>query len=706
MDKYKIEVPEGIRYISEWKGYDLSSYTFPHILNKVLTGCGYTEYCIGSKQNIILVSPRKFLLDNKEEQHPGEVYYFRNEFDIIADYEKDIGTVDKIAVNSSLLSLFSSKNKEEEEKRSKLRAERLQEMKDKLWNYVFKDCIFRNRSAKILVTYDSFRYVKDCLREHGIFDQFQVVVDEFQSIFIDARFKSSTEIELLYQLQDVQKLCFVSATPMLDEYLGRLDEFKNLPYYELDWETLQPGRTKKPKLEIKFTYRALNEELNRIVQKYKDGKFESRRYNEEGRLYEIESREAVFFLNSVKGICQAIRSNRLHVDECNILCAKTDDNEKKVRRAFNEVIRKEREEKIEAGLISRKEKVGLVNPNVEVIGKIPVKGEPHKMFTFCTRTVYLGADFYSTNARTFIFSDSNIDCLSVDISMDLEQILGRQRLDENPWKDMATLIIKTTKEKITRKEFNQKLEKKIEATNNLLNVYTRTDSNSERNTLADSYRKLAEAYHYIDNYVAVNSHAGSDLLPVFNNLMLVSEQRAFDIQQVDYADRFSVFNSLCDKEFEDINDYVKEFATKFNDTGNTSIKFKNLVEFSELDGVTENDLENLFQLIPAKYGDYYKTLGPERMKAFSYREVLLKQEFNKLKGNSEIYDKVSEEVYKMFEVGKCYLRIDIKSALKVLYSKMGYNKTAKASDLSEYFIIKAILTRGDRKPGYEIIAKK
>ena len=37
-----------------------------------------------------------------------------------------------------------------------------------------------------------------------------------------------------------KNLCFVSATPMIDEYLDMLDEFKDLPYYELDWETLDP----------------------------------------------------------------------------------------------------------------------------------------------------------------------------------------------------------------------------------------------------------------------------------------------------------------------------------------------------------------------------------------------------------------------------------------------------------------------------------
>ena len=43
MKKQKIIVPKDVRYISEWKDYRLEDYNFPHILNKVLTGCGFTE---------------------------------------------------------------------------------------------------------------------------------------------------------------------------------------------------------------------------------------------------------------------------------------------------------------------------------------------------------------------------------------------------------------------------------------------------------------------------------------------------------------------------------------------------------------------------------------------------------------------------------------------------------------------------------------
>ena len=106
----------------------------------------------------------------------------------------------------------------------------------------------------------------------------------------------------------------------------------------------------------------------------------------------IESKEAVIYVNSVNNILSIVGKAELRPEECNILCANTTDNQNKIKT------------KLGKGFS---------------IGKVPLKGEKHKMFTFCTRTVYLGADFYSTNARTFIISDANISTLAVDISLDL-----------------------------------------------------------------------------------------------------------------------------------------------------------------------------------------------------------------------------------------------------------------------------------------------
>ena len=682
MNKQSLIVPKGIRYISDWKEYSLRDYAFPHILNKTLTGCGFTEYCIRNDQNLVLVSPRRFLLENKEDQHQGEIFYARNDTESQINFEVDVLSVSKD--NSTKKTLIDPS----------IIAEGILEFKHRVFEYC-TSCAIRKKPFKILVTYDSFRHVKEILAEIGILMETQIVVDEFQSIFIDSRFKSHTELELVNQLLGLNRVCFVSATPMLDEYLDRLEEFKNLPYLEFDWKTEEPGRIKSPRLEVKFTVRSLNEEITHVIQSYLKGNYDIRMFqNEDGTYHEVISDQGVFFMNSVKGICQAIRSNSLTIDQCNILCAKTDDNEKKVKAAFNEVLKRKELPKLS------KEKYP------SIIGRIPKRGEPHKMFTFCTRTVYLGADFYSTCARTFIFSDSNIDCLSVDISMDLEQILGRQRLDENPWKDSASLFVKTTslKNQLTKGDFDRQLDRKILKTKNLLNAYNES-SIEYKHDLAEKYEKDTKSSKYKDDYVAVNHHAGSDLLPVFNNLMLVSEQRAFDVQQIDYKDRFTVFNTLQENEMIGVRDEVYEFAERFNQIKDTTTKLRLLVEFGEAGGIKFGDMLRLFNLIPPKYKDYYVIIGPSKIRTLSYKESEIKQEWNRISGNSKSIEGVISKVRETFKVGERYTKAWIKEKLREIYTEENYKKTPKATDLSEWFDIKKVYM-SDKKNGFEIIKEK
>jgi len=686
MNKEKIIVPKGVRYISDWKEYNLGNYAFPHILNKVLTGCGFTEYCISNQQDLVLLSPRKFLLENKEDQHPGELYYAKNELISSVNYELDISLEKKFKE--------SRKYTEDEIKASVV------EMKQKIKDYCNK-CVILKKPKKILVTYDSFRHVKEALSELGIFNNFQVVIDEFQSIFIDSRFKSDTELELLYHLDGVQKLCYVSATPMLDKYLDMLDEFKNLPYYELDWVTEDFNRIVHPKLEVRFTGKSLNDEAKRVIESYKKGNFEQRLDPETGGF--IESHEATLFLNSVKGICQVIRTNRLHLNECNILCARTEDNEKAVRSAFNEVLKREAEEKG----ISKFTKITKDN---EVIGRIPGKGELHKQFTICTRTVYLGADFYSTNSRTFIFSDANISCLSVDISMDLEQILGRQRLDENPWKNSATLYIKTTSKNniVTEDEFQEYMNRKIETSQNLLTAFNSIPDNTKV-AVAEKYEVSAKYEFYKKDYVAVNRHAGSKPIPVFNNLVLVSEIRAFEIQQIDYKDRFTVFASIKDEGYIRSNEEVTSYVEEFESIKNTREKLKYLVKFTtETSGITEQMINNFLIQIPGKYTDYYKLLGPDRIKANGYLEADLRREWIKTHSEVKIDEEMIDKIYETFSVGEKYGKASIKSTLKNIYLEYNFNKTAKASDLTDYFVLKntTVKENGEWVRGFEILGKK
>ena len=96
MEKIILDVPKGIRYISEWQEFNFPET--PTIINKQITGCGFTEYCINGPQNVILCSPRKILLENKESQHPGKVLYVRNELEEVIDTGKDLNDLIKTLI--------------------------------------------------------------------------------------------------------------------------------------------------------------------------------------------------------------------------------------------------------------------------------------------------------------------------------------------------------------------------------------------------------------------------------------------------------------------------------------------------------------------------------------------------------------------------------------------------------------------------------
>ena len=654
----KINVPKGIRYISQWNDFKLEQ--FPHILDKQIPGCGFTEWCITNPDNVILCSPRKILLENKEEQHSGEVFRVINEYDKGLNVDKDL----------SIRSIMRSRP--DMSQQETIDATAFSEIKQNLLNYI-QSRKSQNLPIKILVTYDSFRIIKTILENFGLFQDFQVIIDEFQSIFTDSRFKSSTEVNFVSALQGVQRVCYVSATPMMREYLDLLDEFKDLLFYELDWETLDNTRVVKPNLHVRVVSSIVTK-AREIIQTYLDGKFEK----SFSKGYEVQSNEAVIYVNSVNNILLIIKKCGLTPDQCNILCSNTPENLKKVKRK-----------------LGRKWS----------IGKVPLRDEPRKMFTFCTRTVYLGADFYSTCARSFILSDANIQTLAVDISLDLPQILGRQRLSENPWKNEAEFyykaIVDKNNHKVNQDSFKAEIKRKLIETQKLLDAFSDTRKSS-KDTLADRYKKLAATFNYSDDYVAVDEVSGS-MMPVQNRLVIVAEKRAFDIQKYDYADRFSVFNTI-DQSLEgtadiQVNLEVTKFLSLYRDCKNDIMKRIRL--FCETN-LSDKARDRVVSLVDEKTRTYY-SLGLGILSKTSYDL----KDFDRLLSESQL--DLSDSIYQEFKEGIKLSKADIKSKLQNIYESSGSKRKAKASDLEEYFELKSCKVKnsqtGKWENGFELVKK-
>ena len=79
MIKQVLKVPKDVEFISLWKDYAIP--TGHCIVDKGVTGCGYTEMCLRNDLNVILCSPRKLLLKNKKQQHLADtnILYLENE---------------------------------------------------------------------------------------------------------------------------------------------------------------------------------------------------------------------------------------------------------------------------------------------------------------------------------------------------------------------------------------------------------------------------------------------------------------------------------------------------------------------------------------------------------------------------------------------------------------------------------------------------
>ena len=677
MIRQKIVVPRGIRYISDWSEFNFNKFPGKCIINKQLPGCGFTEYCIRSNENVILCSPRKMLLKNKKDQHEFDVYLVVNEMDKESNIDKDLSKVDKnISIDLSIDQEISSNS----------------EIYKRLYREIEEYCMSRSINGlpcKILVTYDSYRIVKDILEKLDRFYTFYTVVDEFQSILHDSRFKSDTELKFLEYLKQSPTAYFVSATPMMDEYLEMLDEFRDLPYYELDWYTEDPSRVIQPALDV-FVMRSVGEKASEIIQKYLSGDFEEIVVLRNGVPTRIVSDEAVLYVNSVNHITSIIKKNNLTPEQCNILCSDTEDNKKKVQRRLGKRF---------------------------TIGEVPLREEKPKMFTFCTRTVYLGADFYSECARSFIFSDSNIDSLAVDISEDLPQILGRQRLFRNPWKNSANFYYRSTANyrEMKEEDFKKIIESKKKSTESLLFAYNAASLENVRFELAKKYQKDAKASNYKDDYVAVNKIHTPDgniiLKPVSNNLVLVNEIRAFRIQQIDYKDRFTVFSTVHNTLTRDdiVNQEVSGFLKVY--TGLTTIydKLKLLCEY----GLSQDTINIVLGQIndSDEIKSYYITLGPQRLKGMGYHITKIRKALGIVTFSDELLEAT---IYNEFKVGDKLVLSGIKDRLGYLYKSIGYDKTPKAKDLESYFEVKLIYisildeTTGKKKQtkGYELLKKK
>ena len=589
-----------------------------YILNKRICGCGATEAYIGSDRKVILASPRKQLLYNKYSQHLSDNLHLYR-------YQ---GNREKY---------FESKSYSEKD---------IFAFNDELGKYI------KSGGKKILTTYDSLRKIKEVLvADEENLDKWTVVVDEFQAMFYDCQFKPTTEYEFGQILGAFNTVVYLSATPFLESYLDMTRQFKDMTFYELLWPE---SMMQIPKVEVIKSKKSVFKLCSELIGKYREGKGNSTVVD--GK--EFVAKEAVFYINDVSIIKNIIKKNSLKADEVNIICSSKSENIKKLNELSREVGEK------------------------FMIGDIPGKGEPHKMFTFCTSTVYIGADFYSTNAYSYIFANPLVKSMTVDVSVDLQQIIGRQRLDTNPVRNTATLYFNTRKSKVTEEELENSIKEKKDKTKKQIDNFNAVPNKDEQlQMMENTIRQQGHKEHYC----CIIKDADNNVRIVENEILEISERRAWEVTNRIYNNDFSMYRALR----------VGAVVTK--SSGSDDPEVQRIFKEWNLDNQFPRkarlycDLYDNFPelledctFIEGKYKKYHDALGKEGFEALCWREDYIRQAIEPTPFDKLPKDQIAVKLIDALKTDKTYTKSEVKDLLQGIYKELNIAGKPSASDISEY----------------------
>lgn len=520
--------------------------------------------------------------------------------------------------------------------------------------------------AKILVTLDSCDKVIDVLKKNAAINKFLFVVDEFQCLMGDATFKGTTDMNFLIRLDcEAKNICYLSATPIQDKYLDFVPQFNGLPYIKLEWDEAVLEEPNVMEIQMKKDESA-EKICSNLIRDFRANGYFARKVIDGQVVY---STEACIFLNEVRSIINIITKNNLKPDEVTVLCSEG--------------------------------KVSGLPKGFKTGGLCTDRDNPrNKTFTFCTKASFEGVDFYSTNAMTYIFINAGKEWQTLDIMLDIPQILGRQRLDINPFRHDAVIYYKTKPNCLSEQEFRlQQTAMELETEQFINGFNNAPDSMKER--LIKLVRDRADDKKFIDDYVDVLQVNGRQTLGI-NTLVQMAMWNKWHQRSHYYNNSCQLMASIQSAIAKNVNrNEVKNFeawyySAKDNDRLKGYSDFRNT--YTEYDPFI---LQNPF--IDIRYHDWYGKLGYDKLARLNFDEQKVEQEYNSFCN----HEPIAQGCRNVFETGRFYTKAEVKRMLQNIYDSLGLiGRKAKSTELSQYIPVREHMIadgEGNRKGGYEIL---
>ena len=434
------------------------------IFNKVKTGCGATTIALTNNENYIIAVPTTELIENK--CYPVKGINGNMKF-----WKKSERKAGLSPVISNLFGLYGNFT---------------YELKRKL-----KDYLSTTGIKKIICTYDKI----DKLVEFINPKEFKLLIDEYHNFLKQYSFRNKAIDGVLAHFKEFRSYCFISATPIPEVLKPTI--FNGIPEHIADWNevddiTIYPYHTDKPYMIAA-----------QFIKVYQTKGF----LNVNGK----ESKEAYFFINSVREIKDILKQTQLTEGDYRIICADNDKNRMTLK--------------------------GYT---------ISSSTDTSKKFNFITSKSFEGVDFHSESGICFVVSNVQNRHTLVSIDMDIPQIAGRIRTKTNPFRNKIVHIFNTkpTDHYTTYEEMEHTIQDEIKA------AQERADLLNSSNLSESAIKQQVSEIHKIGNESYLSYQDGKF---VVNDMIGKLQLYSFLITNV-------VYNS--DKSLRDTYEQNKMIVTK------------------------------------------------------------------------------------------------------------------------------------------------
>ena len=488
---------------------------------------------------------------------------------------------------------------------------------------------------KYMVTYDSLGRMKNILGDK--ISEYKILIDESHKLIDSACFRGNAIRMVLDNYKNYKSHVFMTATPVKDEH--QFPELKDIQKCEIKWDNITP---------VNITYVQLNKSdsisknISVIALRHMQNTIDG---------------NAHIFINSVSLITRVIkmlkRANIASIDDIAIVCANTEFNLAKVKRELG------------------------AKYHISPVGTV-------KKLNFYTSTAFEGADVMDETGRTYVVSDGKKDHAKINILTTLPQIIARVR--NSIYKYNVTLMYTPNLyfSNLTADEFEKTVKDQLADTQISINDYNATASTMTKRAIFNDC--------YYNSYVNVD---GKEL--ILNTNVWYNEMHNFDtlhrtyyVRNGENNDGTLTHNYTEYKYIASSDDYKADVIEKIN-LGDKPDFTKLCIKYCELANIKfSTEKASIIEEFPI-IAEAYNTLGAEKMKALKYRRKDIEDSMI----IEDVYSKNCYKIVKLLElrVGQWIASNDIKSSLQTIYSMIGIDKIAKASDIAEWYTTKDLVKR-------------